>query len=338
MEGDGLGLPTLVFEHPGFSGHEQFALAHDQISPAIDTAPLGPAEDFRGGSRDYLIADAALSTIHFTAQAMRRTPGHFATSTSEMLGVLVPRSGSIRGEVGRSTSFDVGVGSALVLDFTLPFHLQSQGTDLLWLTLPRSRVAAADRWRRSDRVAVIDAGSRSGRAAMATIATTWAELPVTPAAEAPALADRLIDVVDAALAPAEAVASPEALRASMKTFLRDHLDDLDLGIDDLRGAFHCSRSSVYRLFEPDGGVDAFIRHERLHRCFRELTSPALDQRQVSAIAGRWGYQNPSHFNRLFKRAFGVAPTVMVERSLMARERYVPEISLEIRRLHDWIGA
>ena len=287
---------------------------------------------------DYLIADAALSSIHFTAQAMRRTRRHFGTSTSEMVGVLVPRSGSIHGEIGRATSFHVAVGSALVLDFALPFHLQSPGTDLLWLTLPRNRVAAADRLRRAERAAVLDVATPSGRAVMSTMASTWDELPDASAAQAPALAERLVDVVNAALAPGELVAPPEALLASMKSFIREHLDDLDLGVDDLRGAFHCSRSSVYRLFEPDGGVDSFIRRERLHRCFEELTSPTLHPRRVSAVAVRWGYKNPSHFNRLFKRAFGAPPTVMVERSRTARERYVPDISREIGRLHDWIGA
>jgi AraC-like DNA-binding protein len=328
----------MVFEQPDFSGHQQFQLAHDQISPAIDTAPLGPTDQFRGGSMDYLIGDTALSSIHFTAQALRRTRRHFTSSTTDMVGVLVPRSGSIYGEIGRGTSVRAGVGAALVLDFALPFHLQSAGTDLLWLTLPRTRVAAAERLRRAEHAAVLDVAAPSGRAVIATIATTWNELSSVSAERAPELAERLTDVMVRALAPGEFVPSPVAQLASMKSFLRDNLDDLDLGVDDLQGAFHCSRSSVYRLFEADGGVASFIRRERLQRCFQDLTSQTLHPRRVSAVAVRWGFENPSHFNRLFKTTFGAAPSVVAERARTSHERYDPDLSTEIRRLHDWIGA
>lgn len=340
MDPDGSAIPRLVFARPDFSGPQQFELAHDQIAPAIDTSPLAPIEQFRGGSMDYLIDDVGLSTIDFTAQSLRRTRRHFTTSTTEMLGVLVPRSGSVFGEIGRATRVEAGVGSALVLDFALPFHLQSAGTDLLWLTLPRARVAAAERLRRVERAAVLDVATPSGRAVMATMASTWSELPVAPAERAPALAERLIDVVNRALAPGEIVLSPEALLASMKSFVRENIRDLDLGVDDLQRAFHCSRSSVYRLFEVEveGGVASFIRRERLERCMQELMSPTLHPRRVSAVAVRWGYENPSHFNRLFKQAFGAAPSVIANRSRVSGDQYPPDLSLEISRLHEWIGA
>jgi AraC-like DNA-binding protein len=338
MDPGGSSIPRLVFARPDLSGHQQFELAHDQIAPAIDTAPLAPTEQFRGGSMDYLIGDAGLSNIHFTAQALRRRRRHFTTSTTEMVGVLVPRSGSIAGEIGQGTSVEAGVGTALVVDFALPFHLQSRGTDLLWLTLPRARVAAVEQLRRTERAAVLDASTSSGRAVMAAMATTWDELPDASAERGPVLADHLIDVVNRALAPGELVLSPEALLASMKSFLREHLHDLDLGVDDLQRAFHCSRSSVYRLFEADGGVARFIRRERLERCMHELMSPTLHPHRVSTVAVRWGYENPSHFNRLFKQAFGAAPSVVARRSRAARDWHDPDLSLEISRLHEWIGA
>jgi AraC-like DNA-binding protein len=55
-------------------------------------------------------------------------------------------------------------------------------------------------------------------------------------------------------------------------------------------------------------VAAFVREQRLLRCFDELSRPTKLTRLVSEIATRWGFDNPSHFNRLFNAQFGINPS------------------------------
>jgi len=63
-----------------------------------------------------------------------------------------------------------------------------------------------------------------------------------------------------------------------------HLDDLDLGVATLEEAFHCSRASIYRQFEDEGGVAAFVRWERLQRCYVELaSSTGLERRRGGLV-------------------------------------------------------
>ena len=83
-----------------------------------------------------------------------------------------------------------------------------------------------------------------------------------------------------------------------------------LGPEQLQQAFHYSRSAIYRLFEPHGGVAAFIRAERLRRCHAELIR-STTPRAVSVVAARYGFTDPSHFSRIFHRHYGIAPSHLV---------------------------
>ena len=68
-----------------------------------------------------------------------------------------------------------------------------------------------------------------------------------------------------------------------------------------------SRASLYRLFEPVGGVACYIRSRRLVRARNELTAPGLQDRRIGPIAYRAGFQSIAAFNRAFRQAYGETP-------------------------------
>jgi hypothetical protein len=61
---------------------------------------------------------------------------------------------------------------------------------------------------------------------------------------------------------------PATLR-SMEQFLASRLRG-DVGVEDLCRQFNVSRSTVYRLFEPHGGVSAYLGRMRLERAYADL--------------------------------------------------------------------
>ena len=84
--------------------------------------------------------------------------------------------------------------------------------------------------------------------------------------------------------------------------------DCDLAPGPVAAAHYISVRYLYRLFEAQGTtVAAWIRHRRLERCRADLADPALGSTPVSAVAARWGLPDSAHFNRLFKRAYGLPP-------------------------------
>jgi AraC-like DNA-binding protein len=67
-----------------------------------------------------------------------------------------------------------------------------------------------------------------------------------------------------------------------------------------------SRSRLYRLFEPTGGIYTYVRRQRLLQV-RDALSDNTDLRPVGQIAEHWGFVDPSSFSRSFKHEFGMSP-------------------------------
>jgi AraC-like DNA-binding protein len=99
-----------------------------------------------------------------------------------------------------------------------------------------------------------------------------------------------------------------ALRLRILAFIEERLADPELSPGGIAAAHFISIRYLHKLFEGEQTTVAdWIRHRRLERCRRDLLDPALRSRPVSAIAARWGYHDPSHFNRSFKAAYGMTP-------------------------------
>ncbi|MFI5897827.1 helix-turn-helix domain-containing protein [Actinoplanes sp. NPDC051513] len=91
-------------------------------------------------------------------------------------------------------------------------------------------------------------------------------------------------------------------------FIEDHLADPDLSPHTIAAAHHVSVRYLYKLFDTQQTtVAAWIRHRRLDRARHDLQHPELRDRTITAIAARWGFSSPAHFNRVFRNAYGVAP-------------------------------
>jgi AraC-like DNA-binding protein len=69
-----------------------------------------------------------------------------------------------------------------------------------------------------------------------------------------------------------------------------------------------SRSALYRLFKPTGGVAAFICDRRLQRLSGALADPA-DHRRAAEKAYACGFADQAQCSRAFRRAYGMTPMV-----------------------------
>jgi len=92
-----------------------------------------------------------------------------------------------------------------------------------------------------------------------------------------------------------------------RQFVRHHLFSPTLGTDELCNELGVSRSRLYRMFEPLGGVVHYIRHRRLMDVHAALSN-AEDHRPIVDIAAERGFIDAADFSRAFKRAFGYRPS------------------------------
>jgi AraC-like DNA-binding protein len=131
--------------------------------------------------------------------------------------------------------------------------------------------------------------------------------------EANALAASTVSLLATCLAPSAAQrrkgapALASALLFEIKQHIEANLSSPDLTVERLSRHFAISRASLYRLFEPFGGIAKYIRKRRLHRSFVEITSPSKSRKRIGEIAYGLGFTNESDFSRAFRAAYGVTP-------------------------------
>ncbi|SAK43912.1 AraC family transcriptional regulator [Caballeronia glebae] len=104
-----------------------------------------------------------------------------------------------------------------------------------------------------------------------------------------------------------------AVKRQVKRYIEARLHEADLTPTTIVEALGLKRATVYRWFEQEGGLAAYIRHRRLREAADELARfPNL---QIADIAFGLGFKSASDFTRAFRRAFDVSPLEMRLRAL-----------------------
>jgi AraC-like DNA-binding protein/mannose-6-phosphate isomerase-like protein (cupin superfamily) len=148
--------------------------------------------------------------------------------------------------------------------------------------------------------------------------------PDLPVSEAGAVADTIIQLATACLEPLsnqqnEARSGRRAVSlATIKAAIEQRLFGAGLTLHTLIDEFGITRSTLYRMFEPLGGVNAYISERRLRHAFRRMADAMEPQLRISQMAFDLGFSHPSAFTRAFKKQFGMSPKEV--RSLASRSK------------------
>ncbi len=112
------------------------------------------------------------------------------------------------------------------------------------------------------------------------------------------------------------------LRRSQFRAIRRRIDrdigDAGLGPAVLAGQFYVTRPTLYRMFEPYGGVGRYILGRRLTGVFRDLSDPRLAREPIAAVLRRWGFENHTAAGRAFRAGFGMTPSACRSQALALR--------------------
>lgn len=97
-------------------------------------------------------------------------------------------------------------------------------------------------------------------------------------------------------------------RERVRRVIRANLGSARLDPERIGRLAGISRSTLYRMFEPYGGVLSFVQAMRLDRVYRDLAEGAQPGGlTIAEIAERRGFHNTPAFNRAFRRRFGCTP-------------------------------
>lgn len=129
---------------------------------------------------------------------------------------------------------------------------------------------------------------------------------------APPLAETLVDLLattlSESLCPAKATArSQPAMLLEVKSFIHQHLADPKLSACMIAKALNISKSYLYLLFQGENTtVNRYIWDLRLEKSRADLANPLHSHRTITEIAFAWGFNNSTHFSRMFKERYGLS--------------------------------
>ena len=260
-----------------------------------------------------------------TPHSVHRTPGLIRRDSPELYRVVLAMSGNpVLSQSERTTR--LAPGEFTIYDFTRPYELAyDAAVQLAVFSLPHALLSLpADH---VSRLTAVTIASDTGTGALAAplLRRVAADMATYQPASAARLSTVVIDLVTTAVAEHAEQAASLSGKSQDRTlllihaFIEQHLGEVDLDPGIVAAAHHISLRQLHRLFETQNTtVAAWIRRRRLERCRKDLADPAFHSVSVGAVGARWGLVEAAHFSRLFRAAYGLAPTEFRRTSLLPR--------------------
>jgi AraC-like DNA-binding protein len=210
-----------------------------------------------------------------------------------------------------SGSFKAGAGTVNVTDMARPLTVTSGDAHSLTLTVPRPLLDA--HLPANARLHGLVLADGPGGFLADYLMLLRRQLPQLDEGDAAWVRQGTVAMVAACLAPS--MTPPEEASAPVNAVLLGRVERLiesmlghrQLSAQHLCAALGVSRSRLYRLFEPHGGVAEYIQNRRLAKIRAALLDPQ-DRRRISDLAYAYGFVSAAHFSRCFRRHFGYSPS------------------------------
>lgn len=239
-------------------------------------------------------------------EALRRTTDDFL-----LVSIQVRGSGAIEQD---DRVAPVGPYDMVLFDSSRPFVWHFSGEQYT-VRFPRKILADLAPCGRQHTAVRIPAGRGISRIAAEHVVSLHRELLAEDPSETGncSLAGVTADLVALALtehfnsvpAVVSNVKAMHLLRARM--FVNDHIRDAEFRPGQVATELGVSTRYLYRLFAEAGeSISETIALRRLEGCAEWLKQRAYLHRSITDIAMAWGFNNPAHFSRSFKRQFGMS--------------------------------
>jgi AraC-like DNA-binding protein len=207
-------------------------------------------------------------------------------------------------------------GDLVLCDSTAPYRLVATSPCSTLVLI----VGAADLKRRlpapADMVGVKLSG-REGLTATTSLMmkSIWEQgrAGLLPGSAGASIAESLLDVlVTACIAAGVGRNSDSGVSVGRRLQIRRHIEanlrDPEMSARSIAASFGISTRYLHILFAAeDETVSNYMLRRRLEETARQLSDAAWRRRTITEVAFGWGFNNATHFARVFKDRFGLSP-------------------------------
>ena len=316
-------ISTSRFSTHGLAADEQFLAWRQRVGHVVDAPPSKAqvAGGFSGEIDLYAVGGMVFTDCSTDSMLLERSVARVSTDTRRDYVFQL----FLEGEVGHVTgmrkrrSAPGSVQGIVAFDLNQPFRAERPKCRVLSLFVPAAVVDEGLRDGARIHGRIVQKDSPLTGLVLDHLAAVAREIPsLEPASAIEALhagAQLLVAAFRKAahLSGADRAALQAALMGQVRRHVEANLHQADLTPTSVVQALQLKRATIYRWFEHEGGLGAYIRNRRLREAADELVRfPHL---QVVEIAYGLGFKSASDFTRAFRRAFDMSPQDMRARAL-----------------------
>jgi AraC-like DNA-binding protein len=333
-------VATFEFSTLDLVPDEQFAAWRGSYAPMVELAgPDNASAGFTGRQVLWDLDNLLFARVQTDALQFSSLNGHGRRDPMDHWLITVMLRGSSR-TVTPSTAFGAPAGAVQIHPLGRVFEGSLADSEMLQLFVPRDFCRGMAHVLDAAEFSVL--GDGMGRLFADFMMSLCRSLPLLTTADLPSLLTATRAMILACIAPTldhlEEANDPIAnvLLDRARRFVQAHVFDPDLGAESLQRELGVSRSRLYRLFEPYGGVIHYIQHRRLLDAYAALADPN-DHRRILDIAEEHGFTDGAEFSRAFRREFGYSPSDVRAPGRTSRASRVP-IDLRVTPPAERLGT
>lgn len=334
-------VPHAVFCVSDVGAQDRFALWKESIACIFDVELDRdfPKEAFRGRVEASLFGELMLARATSSRQSWARAASTIARDCMDHYMIQLFVEGGMEAWHRRGSTSVQG-GSLVVFDLAQEVSSRTPDFTNLSLIIPREAVADCLRQPDEQHMRCLPGQNPVVSLLIDHIAGLERMKHSVSAEQAREIASATTALVAACLNSSGANAAPAAQEACVpqtllvRRTIEQHLADPDLSVAGITRMAGISRTRLYALFEPAGGVKHYVRERRLRRALGMLLDARKRYRPIYEIAAACGFANESAFSRAFRQRFGCSPREAREDAALPAAFRDGEISG--RCYEDWL--
>lgn len=298
----------------GFTPKKQIEAWSDTLTDLCGHFDIDPLEasSFEGRIHYTTVSKLKLCQIEASQHRLAHTASRAARGCHPFIKILFQTYGVSHFEQG-GRHIELAPGDCLAYDVSCPHTIVSPALTRHEVVIVPWELLQERGFRSAKMTACkLSARTGTGRIAYNFVHAAFDEATKLSPNNAIGVADSLIDLLLLPLRDADAMfdrVGPEAMYVRAQFFIREHLRDPDLSIDQISAAMGCTKRYLHMLFRDRGiTISDYIRQARLQNCRQELETQV--GKTITDVAFSWGFSSSSHFSRVFREHFGVVPSAI----------------------------
>lgn len=281
---------------------------------AVDADKDVREEGFQAEMDTYRLGPLLLSRTSTLRQKWKRTSREIARDGMDHYMIQLFSEGTMAGERGEDV---LSVAKEALIVFDLAHEINSMTTDFenLSVVVPRRLLSPKLSSPESQHMRVLtEVENPIVPILIGQIVSLVKMASRLPESASSNLAEQTVNLISACLNVGHErdsasmsidLAAMQMTRA--RSVIENNLGQIDLNADMVAKMVGVSRSRLYEMFEPHGGVASYMRERRIYRAHMILNRPDARNLPIYDLALQVGFSNASAFGRAFKKRYNMTP-------------------------------